>query len=216
MEKVALKVEVREGTGKGAARRVRAGGKVPAVMYGQGEVTPISIDRKEFVRLLNSGAGSGVLLAVSVDGKGGERLAIVKDYQTSPIKNELLHADLLEVALDKPIHVTVPVAIEGSTPKGVKEGGILQSLMREVMVECLPANIPEHISLDASGVGVGESVHVGDLKLPDGIKIMHVELDQVVLTIAAPISAEKLEEMLSSEAGEVKEPEVLTKAKEEE
>lgn len=213
MQKVALNVELREGTGKGAARRVRAGGKVPAVMYGQGGATPISIDRKEFVRLLNTGAGSGVLLAVSVDGKG-ERLAVVKDYQTSPVKNELLHADLLEVALDKPIHVTVHVVVEGSTPRGVKDGGILTVITRELMVECLPANIPEHISVDASSVGVNESVHVGDLKLPEGVKAL-ADLDQVVLTIAAPISAEKLEAMLSAEA-EVKEPEVLGKAKEEE
>ncbi|MBI5189704.1 MAG: 50S ribosomal protein L25 [Nitrospirae bacterium] len=214
MQKVALNVELREGTGKGAARQVRAGGKVPAIMYGQGGATPISIDRKEFVRLLNAGGGSGVLLAVNVAGTEGERLAVVKDYQTSPIKNELLHADLLEVALDKPIHVTVHVVVEGKTPKGVKEGGILQQLTRELLVDCLPANIPEHISVDASEVGVGESIHVGDLKLPEGVKTSHVELDQVVLTIAAPISAEKLEAMLTAEA-EVKEPEVLGKAKEE-
>lgn len=213
MQKVALNVELREGTGKGAARQVRAGGKVPAVMYGQGGVaTPISLDRKEFVRLLNTGGGSGVLLSVNVG--GAEKLAVVKDYQTSPIKNELLHADLMEVALDKPIHVTVHVVVEGKTPKGIKEGGILQQLTRELLIECLPMNIPEHISVDASGVGVGESIHVADLKLPEGVKTSHVDLDQVILTIAAPISAEKLEAMLTAEA-EVKEPEVLTKAKEE-
>jgi len=123
--------------------------------------------------------------------------------------------DFMEVAADKLIHVTTHVTLAGETPKGVKEGGILQHITREILIECLPGNIPDHISIDASGLGMGESVHVGDLKMPEGTRAL-TEADSVVVTIAAPISAEKLEAMLAAEtAAEVKEPEVLKKAKEE-
>jgi large subunit ribosomal protein L25 len=150
---------------------------------------------------------------VAFEGGAAEKLAIIKDFQTDPIRNELLHADLLEVTADKPIHVTVPVSLEGDS-KGVKEGGILQHLTRELLVECLPGNIPEHIIVEVAQLVIGASVHVRDLKLPEGVKAL-TESDKVIVTITAPISAEKLEQMLSVEAAsEVKEPEVLKAKKE--
>ncbi len=217
MEKIALKVELREGRGKGSARSIRRAGSVPAVMYGLGGSTPISINRKELVRIINTGGGASTLFSVQVEGaQGPERLAILKDIQKDPVRNELLHADLLEVAADKPVHVTAHVALSTESPKGVKEGGILQFLTRELMVECLPGNIPKTIDLDISELGINESVHVGDLKLPEGVKAL-TEADVVVVSIAPPLSAEKLDQMLSTEAAaEVKEPEVVTKGKEKE
>src|SRR5512143_1121015 len=217
MEKIALKVELREGRGKGSARSARRGGSVPAVMYGLGGSTPISINRKEMVKIINAGGGSSTLLSVKVEGGAGpERLAILKDIQVDPVKNELLHVDLLEVAADKPVHVTVHVALSTEAPKGVKDGGILQFVTRELAIECLPGNIPKTIGVDIAEMGINESVHVGDLKLPEGVKAL-TEAETVVVTIAPPLSAEKLDQMLSTEAAaEVKEPEVVTKGKEKE
>jgi len=215
MEKIAISVEPRDGRGKGPARSLRRGGMIPAVIYGMGGSTPVSISRKELARIINAGGGGTTLLSVTVAGENGEKTAIIKDFQVDPIKNVLLHADLLEVAMGKVLHVTVPVTLVG-TPAGVKEGGILQHLGREIEVECLPGNIPDHIEVDAAVLKVGDSVHVGDLKLPEGVKAL-TDADAVIATIAAPISAEKLDLMLSGEtAAEVKEPEVLTKKKEEE
>ncbi len=215
MQKQQLNVTSRTGLGKGAARRIRREGNIPAVLYGLGSSTPVSVNRKEMVHILNTGAGASSLLSIKLDGTGDEKLAIIRDFQKDPVKNLIIHADFLEVATDKPIHVTVPVVLSEGDIKGVKEGGILQQPMRELAVECLPLNIPENILVDVSNLGVGETIHLGDVRLPDGVKT-DVEQDHVVVTIAAPVSEEKLDEMLSAEGvGEVKEPELISKEKEE-
>ncbi len=213
MKKVALNVELRENTGKGVARTLRRGGNIPAVMYGLGAPTALTINRKELVKIINAGVGGNTLITVNFAGQ--QRMAVLRDYQVDPISTELMHADLLEVSMEKVIHVTIPVMMVGNTPEGVKEGGILQSMAREIEVECLPGNIPEHIDVDASALVIGSSIHVGDLKLPEGVKA-RTEAETVIVTLVAPISEAKLDEMLAGEKGEVKEPEVLTKAKKEE
>jgi len=214
MEKMALTVEKRDTLGKGPARSIRRAGGFPAVMYGQGGSIPLTINRKEFVRILNASKGGATLLSVSFSDGGAERMAIIRETQKDPLTNELMHADLLEVAMDKAIHVTVPVSLKSGEIKGVKAGGILQLLTRELLVECLPANIPEKIKVDALDLEIGRAIHVSELKLPEGVKVL-AEPEHVVVTIAAPMSAEKLDKMLSTEAAaEVKEPEVATKAKE--
>jgi len=214
MKKVALNVELRENKGKGVARSLRRGGNIPAVMYGLGAPTALTINRKELVKIINAGVGGNTLITVNFAGQ--QRMAVLRDYQVDPISTELMHADLLEVSMEKMIHVTIPVMMVGNTPEGVKEGGILQHMAREIEVECLPANIPEHIDVDASALATGSSIHVGDLKLPDGVKA-RTEAEIVIVTLVAPISDAKLDEMLAGgEKGEVKEPEVLTKAKKEE
>jgi large subunit ribosomal protein L25 len=214
MEKQALNVEAREGKGKGVARSLRRQGRIPAVIYGQGESTPVSINRKEITRLISSGAAASTLFTVSLAGKG-EKMALIKDYQLDPITSELLHADLMEVSMSKAVHVTVPVALVGA-PAGAKEGGLLEHLGREIEIECMPSDIPAHIDVDITGMKVGETVHVSDLKLPKGVKAL-TEAVRVIVTIAAPITAAKLEQALAAPtAGESKEPEVLTKPKKEE
>ncbi|MHB8173769.1 MAG: 50S ribosomal protein L25 [Nitrospirota bacterium] len=214
MNKTALKVQIREGRGKGPARGLRREGRIPGIIYGVGEPTPISLDSKELSRIITSGDGGSKLLSIVMEGK--EKMAILRDYQVDPVKNVLIHADLQEVAEDKPVHVTVAVVQVGGQPAGVKEGGILSHAVRDIVVECLPSKIPEHIEVDCSGLKINESVHVGNLKLPDGVKAL-TDAGTVLFAVAPPISAEKLDAMLSSEAAaEVKEPEVLTKKKEEE
>jgi len=214
MEKISLSVAPRVAAGKGPARQLRAKGTFPAIMYGLGQNTSITINRKEFARILNSGVGSAALLAVKVEGEDSEHLVIIRDYQVDPIKSEILHADLMEVALDKVIHVNVPVALVGVC-KGVKDGGLFQHPTRDIDIECLPDRIPDHIFVDITALKIGESVHVGDLKLPEGVRAL-AEAEQVVVSVAAPISEEQLDKMLSSEKAESKEPEVLKAKKAEE
>lgn len=212
MQKQSLNIATRELTGKGPARRLRTEGKIPAVVYGLGGSTPVSVDRKELARIINSDSGKASLLTLRFDGAETERLAIIRDYQTDPVKNKLTHADFQEVAADKPIQVTVQLVLSEATPVGVKQGGLLTHGAREIQIECLPLNIPEHIDVDVTGLEMGHSIHVSELKLPEGVKVLS-DMDIVVATISALVSQEKLDEMLST-SGAVSEPEVLGKPKE--
>ncbi|HEY3347159.1 MAG TPA: 50S ribosomal protein L25 [Nitrospirota bacterium] len=214
MEKIALSVELRKETGKGPARRIRVAGKIPGVLYGLGDSTPITINKKELVKILNAGAGGSTLLSLNL-GEKGEKMAVVRDYQLDPINSQLMHADLQEVSMGKTIHLKVHVNLVGS-PLGVKEGGILEHLSREIEIACLPGNMPEHIDVEISALKINESIHVRDMKLPEGVKAI-TDGDTVVVTIAQPITAEKLEADLSAAVtAEVKEPELVVKKKEEE
>jgi large subunit ribosomal protein L25 len=214
MEKIALSVELRKETGKGPARRVRFAGKIPGVLYGLGSSTPITINKKELVRILNAGESGSTLLSLNLGDKG-EKMAVIRDYQLDPINSQLLHADLQEVSMGKTIHLKVHINLVGS-PLGVKEGGILEHLSREIEIECLPGDMPEHIEVEISALKVNESIHVRDLKLPEGVKAL-TDSDTVVVTIAQPITAEQLEaELATAVVAEVKEPEIVVTKKEEE
>src|SRR5258708_27293588 len=159
-----LHVEKRETRGKNEARRLRAAGKIPAVVYGteKNKATEIAVDPKMLLRILHSDSGVNTLIGLEgADLKGGK--VLVKEYQLDPIDHKLLHADFYAVAMDKLITVTVPVVIKGE-PKGVKQqGGIVDFVSREIEVECLPADIPEHIDLDISELMLHQGVRVRDL-----------------------------------------------------
>lgn len=142
-------------------------------------------------------------------------MAVIRDYETDPVGGDLLHVDFFEVSPDEKLRMRVAISLGGKDPAGVKQGGILQFFVHEVEVECLPAQIPEQIPLDASALGIGGSIHARELRVPEGVRVLSPP-DQVILSIAAPMSTAKLEEVLTgSPAAEVKEPEVLTKKKEE-
>ena len=214
-----VKVETREAVGKGVARTLRREGKIPGILYGQGECIALTVDPAEIRKVLHSDSGSNSLLNLSI-AKGGKELkrtAMLKDYQQDPITGSLLHADLFEVAMDKPVRVRVPVAVTGGTPVGVAEGGLLQHNTRELHIECLPGQIPAHITVDPSNLKVNQGIHVKEVPLPPGIRIMD-DPNMMVVSIAAPISEAKLEALLSTTpAGEgAVEPEVIGKGKEEE
>lgn len=213
MQKQSLDIQTRTETGKGPARRLRAEGKIPAVVYGLGSSTSITVDRKELTRILNSGASQATLFMLKFDGAGPEKLAIIRDFTTDPVKSKLTHADFQEISADKTIQVTIPVMLAAGDPAGVKLGGILSHPTREVHIECLPNDIPGHIEVDASGLQIGGSIHLGAVAMPSGVKVLS-DLDLVVASIAAPVSQEKLDEMLST-SGEVAEPEMLKKPEEE-
>ena len=214
-----VKVEARGAVGKGVARTLRRQGKIPGILYGQGECVALTVDPAEIRKVLHSDSGSNSLLNLSIarGGKDMKRTAMLKDYQVDPIPGALLHAALFEVARDKPVRVRVPVAVTGGTPVGVAEGGILQHNTRELHIECLPGQIPAHITVDPSNLKVNQGIHVKEVPLPSGIMIMD-DPNMMVVSIVAPITDAKLEALLSTApAGEgAAEPEVIGKGKEEE
>lgn len=216
--KFEMAAEMRTEAGKGVARRLRRNGKVPAVLYGQGECLLLTLRPDALRKLLRAHGGSTTVLTLSITGGTSRttRSALVRDYQVDPVTGELLHADLFEISMDKPIRIKVPVSVVGGVPKGVKEGGVIHHNLRDLHVECLPAAIPDHIEVDASGLEVGQGVHVRELTPLKGIRFLE-ESDQMVVSVAAPISEAKLEALLTSGAvvEEGKEPEVIGKGKEE-
>lgn len=215
MQRIELAVEQRTQGGKGVARTLRRAGKIPAVLYSGGKSTPLSLNPADLSKLLHSAARENTLIDLKVDGKKDkERLAILREVQHDPITGKPLHIDLFEVALDRAIRLKVHVEIVGETPAGVKEGGVLQHGLREVEIECLPALIPDAVRVDPSHLKTGEAIHLRDLPLGEGIRVLG-DGDLVVVSITMPISEEKLAELLAGTPKEAKEPELLTKKKEE-
>lgn len=210
-----LTAAVREQSGKGAARSMRRAGRVPAVLYGQGECLLLSVNPEALIKILKSHAGSTALISLTVNGMQSKqnRTALLRDYQIDPVTGAVLHADLFEISMSKPIRVKVPIKVIGGTPIGVKEGGVLHHNMREVHVECLPAALPDHIEIDASALIIGSGIHVKEIGAREGIRFLD-DADQMVVSVAAPMSDAKLEALLTSGAGAAGEPEVLAKGKE--
>ncbi|MGM0410491.1 MAG: 50S ribosomal protein L25/general stress protein Ctc [Bacillota bacterium] len=212
MERYEIKVEAREETGKGVARRLRREGKIPGVIYGKGQdpkaliVDPLDINKRLF--------GNAIFeLTIVDDGEEEEELAMIKDYQRDVIKDDLLHVDFQHISMDEKISVTVPIHLEGSAP-GVKEGGVLQKLMRELEIEAFPGDIPEEIVLDISELTMGDSLQVSDLEDDEDIDILS-PYDNVIVTVVTP-SEEITEEDEEELEEEFIEPEVIGEEDEEE
>ncbi|HUL00797.1 MAG TPA: 50S ribosomal protein L25 [Nitrospirota bacterium] len=216
MEKFALTAQVREKAGKGVARGLRRSKMVPAVLYSHGKSTPIAMLHKAVTTILNSEGGEHALINLKLEGgkKTGDRMALIKDYQVDPISGALLHVDLMEVAMNEKVKIQVAIQITG-TAVGVKEGGIFQYGQRQVDVECLPTQIPDSLSIDITTLKMNESLHVRDIKAPEGVKIL-TDPDATIASIQPPISDAKLEAMLATApAAEAGEPELVKKLKKE-
>jgi large subunit ribosomal protein L25 len=213
--KFELAATVREQAGKGVARAMRRAGKIPAVLYGQGECMLLSVSPTSLTKILKSHAGSSALIALTIEGakSNPNRTALLRDYQLDPVSGAVLHADLFEVSMSKPIRVKVPIQVVGGTPVGVKEGGVLHHNLRELYIECLPSALPDHIEIDASGLAIGSGVHVKELTVSEGIRLLD-DAEQMVVSVAAPLSDAKLEALLTSGAAAGAEPEVIAKGKE--
>ena len=197
MAEVKLKAVKRDDTGKGSARRARAEGLVPAIVYGQGmEPISISVNRREFVTALQTDAGMNVLLNIDVD--GATTTALTREIQTDPVRGTLLHADFVKIDLKQEVEVEVPVHVVGEAP-GVKEGGVLEHPLFTLHVRCLPTNVPESIDADISGLNIGDSLRVSELSEGRDFTILN-DPESVVASVAAPISEEQLEAMVA-EAG---------------
>jgi large subunit ribosomal protein L25 len=164
-----LQAEKRDGRGKNEARRLRASGKIPAVVYGteKNKALEISVDPRTLLRILHSESGVNTLIGLEGAGLSSGRKVLVKEYQLDPIDHKLLHADFYAVAMDKVLTVTVPVVVKGE-PKGVKQqGGIVDFVNREIEVECLPGDIPEHVDIDISELMLHQGIRVRDLPKND-------------------------------------------------
>ena len=212
MEPLVLEAEIRTEKGKGAARRVRREGKVPAVLYGANKGSlPLSISPRELGNLLRQG-GSHAILQLRVPGEETTP-AMVVDFQREPVQGALLHVDLQRIALDRKMHVSVPVVVTGE-PRGVKEqNAVLEVVTRELEVECLPLDIPTHLTVDATELGVGDQLRVADLQQRVGEKI-HILRDShtVICHVVMPKVVEEKPEVEAVVAAPA-EPEVIKKGK---
>ena len=178
-----LTAEQRSDAGKGVARKLRAGGKVPAVLYGRGlETMPLTVDSRELGHLLHGSAGANVLVDLVVDGEA--HLAIPREIQRDRIHSTFVHVDFLAVSRTESITVNVPVHETGEAA-GVKEGGVVEHHLREVQIECLPQNVPDEIVIDITDVELGDMVHVRDLVAPTGVTIL-TNPEDAVLSVATP------------------------------
>jgi large subunit ribosomal protein L25 len=211
MQTIEIGCEVRTGVGKGPARQLRMRGRIPAVMYGAGGSTPLSLDTKEVGKMLRSTSGENVFISLRL--ADGNKVVILRDSQRDPITSSLLHADLFEVSLDKPIDLRVPLEVVGTSSAG-KEGQ-LQVSLRQIHIRCLPALIPDRIRVDITPLKMNQSIHIKDLQLAEGIKVLD-DLGQPVVSITAGISEAKLAEMLAgAPKDEAATPEVIGEKKEE-
>ena len=193
---------IRTQSGKGAAREIRRRGRIPAVLYGQGNSLLIQLDPKSVQNILVAQAGSTGLISLTIDGheQAQQRTAVIQDVQRDPLEGSILHVDLLEVSMDKPVRVKVPVSVTGGVPIGVKrDKGVVHQPMRELHVECLPNVIPDQIDVDASALEINQGIYVRELQVGEGIKILD-DPDGMVVNVTLPISEEKLSAMLTSEA----------------
>lgn len=174
----------RQRFGKNEAGRLRREGRIPAVLYGEArETQSISVDPKALLRILRSQSGVNTLISLKLDGAGDTRV-LVKEFQIHPVERELLHADFYCVAMDKVLRVTVPVQLTGEA-KGVKaEGGVVDFVHRDIVIECLPADIPEHIVVDVTELGLHDGVRVRDL--PTGKWKPVSEADMLIVHVISP------------------------------
>lgn len=212
MEKVSLAAEKREEHGKGAARTLRRDGMIPAVVYREGKAQSIKINRIALAKLINTVAGEQVMVDLNFS-DGDRKLALLKNFQVDPIKRELLHTDFFEVSLTEKVRITVHVATTGE-PIGVKrDAGILQHVLREIEIECLPDNIPGKIEVDISTYEVGQSLHVGDLTMGEGVKLI-TDPHDVIVTVIAPVV--EVEATVEAAVEVAVEPELAKKGKKEE
>ena len=213
-----LEATTRETFGKNEARRTRREGRVPAVLYGGDgkEATPIAVPPKALLKILHSESGQNTLISLKLAGASDTRV-LVKDFQIDPVTHEVLHADFYRIAMDRVLQVTIPVTVHGE-PKGVKQqGGILEFIRREIVIECLPADIPEHVDIDVSELMLHQGIRVRDIATHPKWKpvtegeamLVHVIMPKAE-EVAAPADA------AAAATATPAEPEVIKKGKKEE
>ena len=201
-ERVKLQVKERESRGSAESRRLRARGLVPGVLYGKGKgAHPFCVEERELRRALTGDHGLHAILDIVFDGQKTAHHAVLKEYQLDPVRPRLLHIDLHEVRLDQPIHAQVVVELVGES-EGVKEGGVLTQVARQVNVEALPMDVPDHLELDISGMAIGDSMRLSDLRVPEGVKPLD-DPETVLATVTPPTKVELPEEFVEEEGEEV-------------
>ncbi len=209
-----LAARPRSETGKGANRQMRMSGRIPAVVYGHGEETrKLSVDAHELERLFSRIHVENTLITLEVDGAGGPVKALVREIQTNPVRNQVLHVDFYLIHAGEKLTVQIPIKLVGAAP-GVKAGGVMQHALDELEVSCLPDAIPERIEVDISGLEIGDSIHVRELVVPEGVEV-ETDEDRTVCSVVPP--AVLVEEVPAEPVvAEVVEPEVIGRGKPEE
>ena len=221
MAEIVINATNRAGRGKNAARRLRRQGLVPGIVYGgKGDNLAVSVDPKALQKVLRSEAGRNAILRLDIEDHGPTN-AILKSWQVDPVKENFLHADFYRIAMDVAIRVTVPIHVVGEA-RGVKvDGGILELVIREIEVECLPGDIPERIDVDVTDLGINQSLRVSDVPAPAKVKVLQTA-DQVVVHVVsvkeeeAPAAAAAAPVAEGEAAAPAAEPEVIKKGKKEE
>lgn len=212
-QEVLLEAKIRNEIKKNKAKKMRKIGIIPAVVYKKGlETIPLSLSVKDMEKALHTSAGGNVIISLSVteNGRTTNKTVIIKDIQHDPLKGDILHVDFNEISLTEMIKVSVPVTAKGEAA-GVKDGGILEHILWEVEIECLPTQIPARIDVDVSGLKIGDSLHVNDLRLPEGVKVLN-DPELTLISVKPPV-VEKVAEVVPG--AEITEPEVIREKKEE-
>ncbi len=211
MEQITLVAVKKKDAGSGAAKKLRAAGKVPGVVYGLGrETLAFAVDRRRLFEVLDRATGGNVLISLELAGAETDTdiAAIIKEIQWSPVHKEPLSVDLQWISLTETIVVSVPIVVQGDAP-GVEEGGSVNQLYYEAEVECLPTNIPQQLVIDITDMNIADTRHASDIAMPEGIKLL-MDPDEGVVTIARPITDEDLEVRVDEELleGELEELEL--------
>ena len=208
-ERVKLQVLERDSRGTRESRRLRKQGLIPGVLYGRGkEPHAFSVPERELRRALTGDAGLHAILDVTLDGQKTARPSILKQYQQDPVKGTLTHIDLQEVRLDEAIQARVVVELIGE-PVGVTEGGVLSQVVREITVEALPLEVPEHLDLDVTGMAIGDTLRLVDLPVQEGVVFLDDPEETVLATVTMPTKfVEPEPEEVEGEEGELEEGEV--------
>ncbi len=193
-----LKADRRDGTGKGVARKLRAAGRVPGVLYGQGmEPVSVAVEAKDLYHVLHTAAGTNVLVDLVIDGK--KHLALPREIQRDHIRGRFVHVDFLAISRDEKITVDVPIRVVGESP-GVKQGGVVEHHLWDLHVECFPGDVPEAIEADVSYLELGNAIRVGELVPPKGVTIL-TAAEETVLSVVTP-QVLRVEEEIPAEAVE--------------
>jgi len=180
---LSLEAEIRDDRGKNAARKLRAGGKVPGTLYGRGiDPVAVAVDARTLLHTLSTDAGSNVLIDLHIGGQA--HLTLAREVARNPVRGDILHVDFLKIAHNVAIHVEVPIHLEGEAP-GVKEGGVLEHHLWQLSVECLPGNVPERLNLDISEMRVGDALRVSHVVVPEGVTIL-TDPEEILVTCVVP------------------------------
>ena len=213
MATATLNATTRSDVGKGSARKLRASLRIPGVVYGHHrEATPLAIDARELEKLLGSIAPGTTVVELNLGGRVSKTL--IREIQRHPFRRQVLHIDFQELVAGEKITVNVPIVLIG-TAAGVKDGGTVEEVTREVSVEVDPAHIPSHFEIDISALGINDSVHVSDIKIPEGVKILD-DLEATVAVVAPPRIEEAPPAPVEGAVEAAPEPELIRKPKDEE
>jgi large subunit ribosomal protein L25 len=218
MATVSLSANSRDGKGKGAARSLRSQGQVPAVIYGHGrDPQALALNARDLDKMLSHIQAESTVIEVTVGGQTAKTL--IREIQRHPIKRQILHVDFQALVAGEKVTVSIPIVLQG-IPEGVRlEGGVLDQTLREIEIEVDPSNIPDHVEYDVTNMVIGDSVHISDLKVPEGVEVID-DPETSVAVLAAPRAVIEetpaLAEAVEGEAGAVAEPEVIGRGKEDE